>query len=134
MTIDCLGRDNDKFGLKCLDESRTVQSDAKEADINFIVKRFGITGELPQQLPYVTNLDLVDAPQDYMGAMAVLQKAQEQFMAMPADVRAEFKNDPGLFMDFVSDPGNLDRMRELGLAVPKKVEPAPVEPAPEPPK
>lgn len=130
--MDALGRDNRAlFGIKIEGESLTVQSDAIDADINTIVKRFGITGELPSNLEYVTNVDLTEAPDTFMGAMEVLQRAQEQFMAMPANVRAEFNNDPGRFMDFVSDRGNLDRMRELGLAVPKEEEPAP-SPAPAP--
>ena len=133
MTIDCLGRDNDKFGLLCEDASKTVQADAKEADINYIVRRFGITGELPSNLEFVTNVDLVDDPDDYRGALEILERADAQFMAMPAEVRAEFKNDPAAFMDFVSDNKNLDRMRELGLAVPKKEEPAAPAP-PVPPK
>lgn len=118
MTIDCLGRENDEFGLKFLDKSRTVQADAKEADINFIVKRFGITGELPQNLEYITEADLVDVPDTYQAHMDILLKAQSQFMEMPADVRSRFANDPGRFLTFVSDPANLDEMRKLGLAVP----------------
>lgn len=133
MTIDALGRDNDDFGLKCEDRSLTVQADAKEADINFIVKRFGVTGELPSNLEYVTNVDLVGISNDYQSHMEVLIQAQKQFMAMPAEVRGRFQNDPARFMDFVSDPANIDAMRDMGLAVPKKEVPAVVPPAPSPP-
>lgn len=117
--MDALGRDNRQFGLRCEDVSLTVQSDAVDADINTIVRRFGITGKLPTELPFVTNVDLSDAPNTFSGALEILEAAREQFMAMPADVRARFDNEPGLFMDFVSDPANLDEMRKLGLAVPK---------------
>lgn len=121
--MDALGRDNRLFGLRCEDESLTVQSDAIDADINTIVRRFGITGELPTELPFVTNVDLSEAPDTYMGAIAILDQARDQFMKMPADVRSRFQNDPGLFMDFVSNPANLDEMRKLGLAVPKPGDP-----------
>lgn len=131
--MDALGRDNRTlFGFACEGESMTVQSDAIDADINVIVKRFGITGQLPQNLEYVTNVDLENAPATYQDAIAILDKAKESFMEMPADVRAKFGNDPGLFMDFCSIPDNLPEMRKMGLAVPKKDEPAP-SPAPVPP-
>lgn len=132
MTIDALGRDNDRFGLLCKDSSLTVQGDAKEADINFIVRRFGVTGELPSRLEYVTNVDLVNAPDNYQAVMAIMGEADAQFMAMPAEVRARFGHNAGAFLDFVSKEENLDEMRKLGLAVPKK-EPAAVPPAPVPP-
>lgn len=132
MTIDVLGRDNDQFGLECVDPSLTVQADAQESDINFIVKRFGITGELPRNLEYVTNVDLTEAPDTYHGAMSILMRAQDTFMELPASVRTKFDNDPGLFMDFASDPANIDALRDMGLAVPK-VEPAPGAPVPVPP-
>ena len=51
-------------------------------------------------------------------------RGEKAFMAMPADVRARFNNDPISFMDFCSKAENLDEMRKLGLAVPKKEEPA----------
>lgn len=123
--LDCLGRDSDQFGLECKDESLTVQSDAVDADINTIVRRFGITGALPEQLPYVTNLDLSEAPDTFRGAMEILERARDTFMELPAAVRTRFDNDPALFMDFCSDPANLPEMRKLGLAVPEPARPAP---------
>lgn len=124
--MDALGRDNRRYGLKCEDPSLTVQSDAIDADINTIVKRFGITGQLPSNLEYVTNVDLSVAPDTFQGALDVLDRARETFMQMPADVRARFVNDPALFMDFVSNPANLDEMRKMGLAVPKAPDPVDV--------
>lgn len=123
--MDALGRDNRAlFGLECKDVSLTVQSDAVDADINTIVRRFGITGQLPVDLPFVTNVDLSEAPDTFQGAMDILMQAQESFMKLPADVRRRFDNDPALFMDFVSIPENIEEMRKMGLAVPKAEPPA----------
>lgn len=43
-------RDDVSFdtGLSCDDESLAQQHMAEDADINVIVKRFGLTGQLPQ--------------------------------------------------------------------------------------
>lgn len=119
------GMDTDLFddnslatGLMCMDETRTVQSQAEEADINTIVRRFGLTGTLPQGVRVPTYGDF-DGVSDYREALEALKAADASFMAMPADVRKRFDNDAAAFVDFCSDANNLDEMRKLGLAVPK---------------
>lgn len=107
-------------GLECKDVSLAKQSFAEESDINFIVQRFGLTGELPQnlQVPEYGDFEQV---MDYQGALNMVRAAGEAFMELPANVRARFGNDPGALVDFVSDPANLDEARKLGIAVPQKV-------------
>ena len=51
----------------------------------------------------------------YHDALNLIQEAQEMFMTLPAHVRAEFDNDPEKFLEFVHDPDNEEKMRELGL-------------------
>lgn len=114
-----MSMDEVDFGLECKDESRAVQSQKEEADINTIVKRFGLTGQLPQSVRVPTYGDFGDEVFDYTSAMLAIRRADESFMAMPADVRARFQNDPQQFVEFCSDEKNLDEMRKLGLAVPK---------------
>jgi len=109
-------------GLLCLDESLTLQSEKDESDINTIVKRFGLTGELPEGVRPPTYGDFTQVF-DFQSAQNALVAARESFMEMPADVRYRFKNDPQEFVDFCSNPDNLDEMRKLGLAVPAKVTP-----------
>lgn len=100
--------------------SLTVQEHAEDADINVIVKRFGITGVMPQnhRVPEYGDYTGVN---DYRSAIEAVRAADEHFMAMPAEVRARFENDPQRFMDFCAVPDNLNEMRKLGLAVPEKV-------------
>lgn len=108
---------SDMTGLRCVDESLTHQEFKEESDINTIIDRFGI-GENPvQPMEWVTNVDIADAPDNYMAVMNQLNEARDQFMALPAKVRSQFDNDPGKFVDFVSDPGNGDELVRLGLAV-----------------
>lgn len=117
-------------GLECRDPSRAVQSQKDEADINTIVRNFGVTGQLPQNVRVPTFGDF-DQVSDYREAIEAIRAAEASFMAMPSNVRAEFENDPQQFLDFCADPANVPRMRELGLAVPAAPDPAP-SPAPAP--
>lgn len=119
-------------GLKCEDPSLTVQSDAEDADINTIVKRFGLTGQLPSNVRVPLASDFVDIV-DFKSAMNALRSAQESFDVMPADVRARFLNDPQVFVEFCTETKdgvlvNLEEMRKLGLAVPKAADSPPPEP------
>lgn len=102
--------------LSCPDESLTHQEFAEESDINTIVDRFGI-GENPIEIQqWVNNVDIADAPNDYQSVMNQLNEARDQFMSLPARVRSQFDNDPGRFVDFVSDPANGEELVRLGLA------------------
>ncbi len=106
--------------LECKDESRTNQSQAEEADINTIVRRFGVTGMLPQGVRAPTYGDFTGVG-DFRDALEAIRAAERSFSQMPADVRARFANDPASFVDFCSNPENIDEMRKLGLAVPAPV-------------
>lgn len=119
----------------CLEKGRTRQSEAKACDVNRIVAKYHKTGIIPVSQRPALYAD-VSQMGDYRSALEQVQKADEAFMALPSKLRARFENDPAAFLDFCSDPGNRDEMRELGLLEPEG-QPAPVEepvvePAPEP--
>lgn len=101
-------------GLLCEDVSRTRQEFAEECDINTIVRRFGITGEVPTNVRMPMHGDFQELV-TFQQAMNALVEAQKAFAAMPADVRSRFGNDPGVFVDFCSDPKNLDEAIKLGM-------------------
>lgn len=113
-------------GLECRDASRTLQSQAEEADINVLVRRFGVTGEVPitKRMPSYGDFT---GTNDYRTALEMVMQAEDSFMQVPAEIRARFHNDPGAFADFCENPANLDELRKMGLAAiveePKKVEP-----------
>lgn len=108
---------SDEAGLACLDPSLTQQQFAEDADINVIVRRFNLTGTMPENLrmPDYGDFAGVNNLQD---ALNIARQAREQFMLIPPEVRAEFNNDPHVFMEAVHDERNLPRLRELGLAKP----------------
>lgn len=100
--------------------SMTQQSFKDECDINEIVRRFGLTGELPENFRAPQSGDFTGVT-DFQTAMNAVIEAQAQFDSLPAHIREEFRNDPQRLMDFVSDDKNKDRAIELGL-VPKAPE------------
>lgn len=109
---------SDGFGLACLDESLADQSGKEEADINTLVRRFGLTGQLPTDVRAPTFGDFTGVS-DFREAMDAVLAAQASFMAMPAEVRQEFGHSPQRFVEFCSDEANFDRMCELGLIAPE---------------
>ena len=121
---------SDESGLECKELSRTKQSEAEEADINTIVRRFNLTGQMPTNLrtPQYGDFDGIASFQD---AMDRVRQAQENFMLIPADIRAKFGNDPGAFVEFAINPENLPELRKMGLArdIPVEATPVPTPPA-----
>ena len=101
--------------------SKTKQSFAEECDINNIVERFGLTGELPSGIDS-GQFATFESSISYHEAMNSVVQAREAFMQMPAHVRARFGNDPGAFVDFVQDDANRGEAERLGLVLPPVVE------------
>lgn len=121
----------DESGIDCLFDrhtgeqtpSKTQQHFAEECDINTIVRRFGLTGQLPTAVRMPTYGDFQNVP-TYQEAMNAIRAADEAFMEMPAEVRARFNNDPASFVDFCSDPANKEEARKLGLVDKEEAAPA----------
>lgn len=113
---------SDASGLECKDPSLTLQSEKDNCDINVIVKRFGLNGQLPTnpRLPEYGDFREVD---DYKTALDAVRAAGENFMLLPPDLRARFKNDPQEFLEFVTDPRNQEAVIGLGLATRRKETP-----------
>lgn len=105
---------SDESGLMCSDPSLAQQQFREESDINTIVKRFNLTGQLPEQVRMPTYGDFDDVV-DYKSALDAVIAADAAFMALPAHVRARFDNDPALFVDFCSDQNNMAEAVQLGL-------------------
>lgn len=101
-------------------ESVVQQQFAEECDINTIVKRFGITGELPNGVAMPLSGDFSGVT-DFQTAMQLIRQAQESFYELPAEVRARFANNPADVIAFLDNPANRDEAIRLGL-VAKPVE------------
>lgn len=124
-------------------ESLTVQSMTEDADINTLMYRYGITGKMPEN-PRIPEYGDFTGVSDYRSAIHAVREAEAGFMALPANVRARFENNPQLLLEFVSNDANRPEAEALGLvkkpaqaqvaAPPPIAAPGPSPAVPEPPK
>jgi phage internal scaffolding protein len=96
------------------EESMTVQSMAEDADINVLMERFGLTGQMPVN-PRVPMYGDFTGITDYQSAVNSVMNAFDGFMELPAKIRARFNNNPQELLEFVMDDANIDEARKLGL-------------------
>lgn len=104
------------------DEPTMTQQQFKdECDINNIVKKFNTTGQfthLTSRTGQYADFSLIT---DYQDMLQTVQYAQEAFGSLPAEVRAQFRNDPGNLLQFIQDEKNYEKAQELGLLDAEKV-------------
>lgn len=100
----------------CPEPTLTQQQFADDANINVMMERFGVTGEIPQVRNLPTSGDFTNTVNNYQSAMNLLVQAQQEFMRQPANIRARFNNDPQLFMNFMENPDNGEELIRMGLA------------------
>lgn len=127
--LDCSRVVDPETGEVTLTPSLAKQSFADECDINTIVRRFGLNGQLPVGVRMPTYADFLDVP-TYQEAMNAIIEANASFSSMPAEVRARFMNDPARFVQFCSLEENRAEAIKLGLVLPAAA--ALVAPAPAP--
>lgn len=101
-------------GLKCEDPSLAQQHMKDECDINVIVERFGVTGQLPV-MPLEPSYGDFSGVNDYHSALNAIRASEEAFMALPAKIRAKFDHDPNALLEFLQNETNRDEAIELGL-------------------
>jgi len=102
-----------------LSRSRTHQSFGKDANINVIMAKYKKTGVLVDPLLVSSDRqprfgDFSDLS-DYGVRYARIKQAQEDFMTLPAVVRAKFNNDVENCLTFISNPENLKEAVALKL-------------------
>lgn len=127
-----------KTAVKFTQPSKTQQHEKEAADINNIVKRFNLTGQLPENLR-VPKFGDFRGIKDYQSALNAVQLANESFQQLPAEIRKRFNHDPEQFVEFCLDKKNVEEMKQLGL-LPEDKRPqevaqgTPEQPPVEPPK
>ena len=118
---------SDASALKCEDESLAQQNMRDECDINVILKRFAVTGQLPENVRVPQYGDFTNA-MDYQSSLNAVRAAEASFMQLPAELRLRFANDPQKLLEFVANDDNRAEAEKLGLVQPKAApNPAPVE-------
>jgi phage internal scaffolding protein len=107
-------KNSDLSKLVFVRPTRTQQSFRDECDINSILRKFNVTGQLPVGSVQPQYGDFSGIT-DYQSALNAVMAAQDSFLELPAKIRARFDNDPALFVEFASDEANKDEMKAMGL-------------------
>lgn len=99
--------------IRFIEPSLTQQQFTQEANINNIMRKYQLTGELPpQRIGYYA--DITNMP-DFKTALNTVRDTQERFNALPSKLRQELNNDPQQMLNWIQDPNNLERAKQLGL-------------------
>jgi phage internal scaffolding protein len=105
---------SNESGLACEEPSLAQQHFKEECDINTILEKFNITGLLPEQTLSPRYGDFTGIG-DYHTAMNRVLAVQDEFEALPAQIRARFGNDPAQLIEFMENSENRPEAEELGL-------------------
>jgi len=105
---------SNESGLACEEPSLAQQHFKEECDINTILQKFNITGMLPQSTLSPRYGDFSGIG-DYHTALNRVLAAQDEFEALPAQIRARFNNDPAQLIEFLQDENNRPEAEDLGL-------------------
>lgn len=112
--IDCSG-----------DTPITKQEFRDDCDVNKIIARCVKSGA-PLPGSFAPVFADVTGIGDYRAVVERQRNAELAFMALSADVRSYFDNDPVALIEFLQDPSNRDKAVELGIL--EKPKPPVVEP------
>lgn len=110
----------------CGEELLTKQEFKDDCDLNRLMKKYVRGGELPVSSRKALYADCSQVA-DFLEAQLLVQRAGDQFAALPANVRERFKNSPAAFLEFMADKANQEEAGKLGLVEFKKGETVKVE-------
>lgn len=93
---------------------RTKQSFKDSTDINKMLAKAQKAGTLSHLQKHGAFYgDFANAPEDLFEAREMIERGGQIFRELPAEVRAEFRNDPLKYFEFVNDPANSGRLAEV---------------------
>lgn len=127
-----------RVSLSGFSPSLTEQSHKKSCDIHNILKKYRKTGMLNHVSSMEGKYQDYGTSLDFHRMQLQIANAKSMFESIPSEIRAVFHNNPGVFLDFATNPENREKMLEMGFSIdhlPEKVEEPPVippEPGPEP--
>lgn len=120
---------SNESGIACEDASLAQQQFKDETDINNILRQFNVTGLLPQA-PISPRYGDFSGITDYHAALNAVIAAEDEFMTLPAQMRARFDNDPAALIEFLADENNRDEAVKMGLVDPKQAVETAITPTP----
>lgn len=94
--------------------SRTKQSDSLHTNINAIMKRYVAHGVVPSA-PGTARYGDFSSGMDYKEALDTVMRAEQDFNALPSNIRKHVNQDPGQFLDLVFNDERKQELIDLGL-------------------
>ncbi len=110
------GEQRGRVSLAFNEPSLTEQHHKDECNINVILSRYDKTGLVTHTNSMKGSYEDFSEVSSYQESMNMVIRAQDDFMNMPSHIRKRFGNDPGTFMEFVSNPKNKEELENMGLA------------------
>ena len=98
--------------------SLTEQAHKDKSCINKIIAKYRKTGLINHVSAKQGSYGDFLGVSSYQEALDRVAIAQDDFSTLPANIRKRFDNDPGKFLDFMSDEANQAEAMEMGL-IPK---------------
>ena len=86
-----------------------------ECDINNIMSKYQKTGLITHVAKHQGDYDDFTVMPDFKTAIDTIHEAERMFMTLPSNVREQFENDAGQFVEFATNDRNYDEMVDLGL-------------------
>jgi phage internal scaffolding protein len=110
---------SNESGVACEEPSLAQQQFKDESDINTIVNSFLKTGIMPES-PLSPKYGDFSGISDYKTALDRVIAVDEEFMNLPANIRARFENEPANLIQFLDNEQNRAEAEKLGLLEPKE--------------
>lgn len=108
---------SNESALHCEDASLAQQHFKDECDINNILRQFNVTGLLPEN-PLSPRYGDFTGISDYKTALDRVIAADQEFLNLPAQIRAQFDNEPANLIAFLDNEENRSEAERLGLVEP----------------
>ena len=101
-------------------DTHVKQAFKDECDVNRIMAKYRKIGLLDHVAVHKGDYgDYTNSPTSYHDAVNQVLAAEEMFLTVPSKIRAQFANDPGQFLSYVSNPENKEALIKMGLANPE---------------
>lgn len=94
----------------------TEQHHKQACDVDLILRKYDKTGLITHVNNAVAHYGDYTEVNEYQECLNLVNKAKDDFLQLPSEIRKRFENDPGLFFEFAGNPANRDALVELGLA------------------